>query len=204
MACTRRCTRTVKQTFEIHVSDREPGAVIETSERKKRLRFVLLGSPWFLKPFGMLLWSLLHLLLLVAGVSLIVLAAVPLLVLLALPLSWDVLWLPHCVFFACGLILWGIVDLIWSLMRLSWSLIREGERLHQIRAACRRFVEWWNFADLPFMSHRRHLMEMVSWNGLALTRKCVKRIGKWLGPWPVILLGRWCEEIVHVHDTIFI
>ncbi|KAG0603856.1 hypothetical protein M758_10G126000 [Ceratodon purpureus] len=191
MACTRRCTRTVKQTFEIHVSDREPGAGIETSERKKRLRFVLLGSPWVsealcnapleLAPF---------------------LAAVPLLALLALPLSWDVLWLPHCVFFACGLILWGIVDLIWSLMRLRWSLIHEGERSHQIRAACRRFVEWWNFADLPFMSHRRHLMEMVSWNGLALTRKCVKRIGKWLSPWPIIMLGRWCEEVVHMNDTI--
>ncbi|KAG0559813.1 hypothetical protein KC19_10G131100 [Ceratodon purpureus] len=197
MECTRRYRNNVNQTFEIHVCVSDSSAGIATSER---LRFALLDSPWFLKPFGIVLWSLLHVLLVVAGASLLVLAAVSW---LALSLFWDIIWLPHCAFIVCCLLLWGIVCLIWSLMRLSWSLIFEGERLQQIWDACRRFVDWWDPSKVPSRGFRCQLLETVSWLGLHSTREYVKGTGEWLSPW-CILLGRWCEEVVHMHDTICI
>ncbi|KAG0603855.1 hypothetical protein M758_10G125900 [Ceratodon purpureus] len=214
MECTRGSRLSAKQTFEIHVCVSRPVTGIAASERKKRLRFVLLGSPWFLKPFGMLLWSLLHLLLVVAEVSLLVVNAVYVLAVvlteLALWLSIDIIRMTICAICVCCLLLCGLVLLIWSLMRLSWSLIFEGERSHQIRVACRSFVEWWDFnSDLPSESIRLYLMMMLGGLWLHSTCKCVKEYCQEISddenPWSfVITLGRWCEEVVHMHDTICI
>ncbi|KAG0562280.1 hypothetical protein KC19_9G133200 [Ceratodon purpureus] len=194
MECTLKRER-ANYSYEIHVCFNSPDFRITPYGR---LRFALLASTWFPKPLGILLWSVLHVLLVVGGTSLLVSAAG---IQLVFSLLLDSIWFPHIVFILCTYLILGTPSFICSLIRLSWSLILESGRSNQIRVACRHFAAWWTPSELPFMSHRRGWLEMVNHTGLRCCRHSLNRILQDWRPWWRVL-ARWYEEVVQMPDVI--
>ena len=135
MECTGK-KELMDQSYKIlaHVSG--PGATIPAYAR---LRFALLGCTWLPKSVGMLVWSALHVLLIVGGAPVLVFAAAAILVWCCLvPVLIFVFLVLVLICWTCYALVVVTVVLIFELMvRLSYSLLLESGRLDQIRAVFR-------------------------------------------------------------------
>lgn len=200
------------QIYEIHV--RFDGANIALSER---LRFALQASTWFPRPLGIVLWSVLHASLVVAGAPLLLCLA-PLM--LVPPVMID-LFVTFCVMYfrllaavAVPLCILGEgIRLVWLFVRFSVSLIWQDARLHHIRVARGSVAEWWSAASWERFSAWtlrmwRHVAQDAGreedklWNSL-YTPRCAKFIARdYLHDSCKPLLARWCKEIAHMYDAI--
>jgi hypothetical protein len=211
MECTRHSEELVRQSYDVHVCVSGPGAQITAYHR---LRFALQASSWFPRPLGIALWSALHVLLLVGGVALLVLLALTTLV---LAVSIDIkilcmtvpLWLPWLLykfFTYCLLCVWRFVRLGWLLTRFSLSLICESERLHRIKGS---FAAWWAQASLDSLAPRQSWWEVKEdWVQFSqydwVSRVGARCLVRTVFPWYRVALTMWCEEVVHMHDTIVV
>ena len=194
MECTGK-KELVDQSYKILAHVRGPGATIPAYAR---LRFALLGSTWLPKSVGMLVWSALHVLLVVGGAPVLVFAAAAILVWCCLVLVVEVACVVLVLIcWTCYALVAVTVGLIFELMaRLSYSLLLESGRLDQIRAAFRsvaRFVS--ELADM--LGRTRKVISDLTANSKQIVYEM--DVPRWWREW----VG-WCEEVMHMHDTIVI
>ena len=156
----------------------------------ERLRFLLLDSKWLPKvPLGILVWSALHVLLVVGGASLELLL---LATFTAFGLAVDCfsVYLTGIITLLAFLVI-APCSLIWLLMRV---MLCNGE---QFRVAWKGFEEmwnsWWELGRVFLAAFRLKNTQGVfnEWYPEG------SRLG-----WR--LVGRWCEEVVHLHHTLVI
>ena len=198
MECTRK--ELENKTCEIHVGF--TGTEIITTYT--RLRFALHASSWFPRPLGIVLWSVLHVLLLVTLPPFLVLLMLAMLVLSVLGDTLFLVgcWLPAVVAFVFLIYLFKLVGL---LIVFSLLLITEGERLNRIRGVIRSFVEWWTHASWHSFvpGDFWDFVEMLEYPPPVMSPRCVVYLVRVGLPWYRRAL-RWCEEVVHMHDAVVI
>ena len=190
------------QRYEILVSFNSRGATIPVYAR---LRFALVGNAWWPKPLGMLLWSVLHVLLLVAGPPALLLFAVTRLV---SSLLFDCLWVVM-------LATWVILSVLcWRRAGLTpaGNILVSGAILYYclcamlLKPMCYSDGHSWRhhsliYEELLAERARRYVLKYCS---LPEVRSlCKEIVYKWIPSWWRVWVG-WCEEVVHMHDVIVI
>ena len=146
----------------------------------------------------MVVWSAIHVLIVVGGTCHMLLhSATPFSCALIALCGW--VCAVFCTWCFCFLMC-GPLNLIWLLMRVSWALMRcDGDRGLRIKVAWKGYVACWT--------------KCVDF-GCQSTADCIRLFRKALSAgggcdelevvdgWRWV--GRRCEEIVHLHDTIVI
>lgn len=187
-----RKVESVEQSFEIHVCFTDSATIYE------RLRFGLQASAWFPRQWGIVVWSALHVLLIVAAPPLVVLVAVATFMLSALV---DILTVPIWLLLGFGLTVLCFtlmcLVLVCVVMKFFWSFI-----------TCSEWAEdlWESFSTSTLQIWRKFVRPVIE-HFLVIREGCLswKFAKDFMAEWPFPVcrayLTRWCEEVMHMHEA---